>query len=117
MNHAIIINVQIQGLHVELHSDIKWNTTAICWRKETMNTKGCHPLRMKSLILGAVLFLTATAYAQQAGDVGGSLTLHVTDGDTAAGGAEAIVTDAKGASVATAEEDSRPRGYTIRPED
>ncbi len=41
--------------------------------------------------------------------VGWSLTLHVTDGDTAAGRAEAIVSDAKGAKVATARADAKGR--------
>jgi len=48
--------------------------------------------------------------------VGWSLTLHVTDGDTAAGGAEAIVTDEKGASVATARADARGRLEVDLPE-
>ncbi|MBC8871891.1 MAG: right-handed parallel beta-helix repeat-containing protein [Planctomycetes bacterium] len=48
--------------------------------------------------------------------VGWSLTLHVTDGDTAAGGAEAIVTDEKGAKVTTAKADEEGRLTVDLPE-
>ena len=35
-----------------------------------MNTNSCHLLRTTILLMGAAVFLTSAAYAQQAGDVG-----------------------------------------------
>jgi len=48
--------------------------------------------------------------------IGWSLTLHATDGEAAAGGAEAIVTEAKGAKVATARADAKGRLAVDLPE-